>query len=118
MKETPAEDIRVDIMKLFAALAPEEKEKIGFLVDTVHRVGAPRDNTNRPIIIQFTMRNFRNKIWKVSRENLILKEKKLMLKEDLTHADRMERSRLWKQPESKGNVLVSVVPTLTSKEKR
>lgn len=95
MKEVPAENTRADIMKLFAALVPEDKEKIGFLVDAVHRVGVPRDNTNRPIIIQFTMRNFRNKIWKVSRENEILKEKKLMLKEDLTHADRMERNRLW-----------------------
>lgn len=95
MKETAGENIRVDIMKLFAALVPEEKEKIGFLVDTVHRVGVPRDNANRPVIIQFTMRNFRDKIWKVSRENEILREKKLMLKEDLTHADRMERNRLW-----------------------
>ncbi len=95
MKETAGENIRVDIMKLFATLAPEDKEKIGFLVDTVHRVGVPRDNTNRPVIIQFTMRNFRNKIWKISRENDLLKEKKLMLKEDLTLADRMERNRLW-----------------------
>lgn len=95
MKEATGENIRVDIMKLLATLAPEEKEKIGFLVDSVHRVGVPRDNTNRPIIIQLTMRNFRNKIWKVSHENEIMKQKKLMLKEDLTHADRMERSRLW-----------------------
>lgn len=95
MKETAGENIRLDIMKLFAALIPEEKEKIGFLVDTVHRVGVPRDNANRHIIIQFIMRSFRNKIWKISRENTILKDKKLMLKEDLTQANRMERNRLW-----------------------
>lgn len=100
LNEVPAENIRADIMQLFAALVPEDKEKIGFLVDTVHRVGIPHNSKNRPIIIQFTMRNFRNKIWKVSRENEILKEKKLMLKEDLTHADRMERNRLWPLVES------------------
>lgn len=66
-----------------------------FLVDTVHRLGAPCDNTNRPIIIQFTLRNFRNKIWKVSHENQIMKEKQLMLQEHLTHADRMERNWMW-----------------------
>jgi len=87
----------------------------------VHRVGVPCDNTNHPIIIQFTMRNFRNKIWKVSRENVILKEKKLMLKEDLTHTltgwKETGCGHLWKQLENKGNVLVSVVPTLTLKGK-
>uniref|UniRef100_A0A1A8SHC0 Uncharacterized protein n=1 Tax=Nothobranchius rachovii TaxID=451742 RepID=A0A1A8SHC0_9TELE len=54
-----------------------------------------RDNSTRPVIIQFTMRAFRNKIWKVSRDNNTLKEKKLFLKEDLSQADRMERNRLW-----------------------
>uniref|UniRef100_A0A1A8VGD5 Endonuclease/exonuclease/phosphatase domain-containing protein n=1 Tax=Nothobranchius furzeri TaxID=105023 RepID=A0A1A8VGD5_NOTFU len=82
-------------MKLFVALAPEDKEKLDFLVDTVHRVGVVRDNSIRPVIIQFTMRAFRIKIWKVSRDNNTLKEKKLFLKEDLTQADRMERNRLW-----------------------
>lgn len=95
MKETPGENIRPEIMTLFAALAPEDKERLDFLVDTVHRVGVPRDNSNRPVIIQFTMRAFRNKIWKISRDSKMLKELKLMLKEDLTQADRMERSRLW-----------------------
>lgn len=94
-KETPEENIRAEIMKLFAALAPEEKEKMGFLIDNVHRVGVPRDNSNRPIIIQFNMQTFRNKIWKISRDNKMLKEQKLLLKEDLTQADRMERNRLW-----------------------
>uniref|UniRef100_A0A1A7Z7U0 Uncharacterized protein n=1 Tax=Nothobranchius furzeri TaxID=105023 RepID=A0A1A7Z7U0_NOTFU len=94
-KETPGENIREVIMKLFVALAPEDKEKLDFLVDTVHRVGVVRDNSIRPVIIQFTMRAFRNKIWKVSRDNKTLREKKLFLKEDLTQADRMERNRLW-----------------------
>uniref|UniRef100_A0A1A8IXP0 Uncharacterized protein n=1 Tax=Nothobranchius kuhntae TaxID=321403 RepID=A0A1A8IXP0_NOTKU len=94
-KETPGENIREVIMKLFVALAPEDKEKLDFLVDTVHRVGVVRDNSTRPVIIQFTMRAFRNKIWKVSCDNNTLKEKKLFLKEDLTQADRMERNRLW-----------------------
>ena len=92
MKEATGENIQVDIMKLFVTLTPEEKEKICFLVNTVHRVGVPPCPI---IIIQFTMRNFRNKIWKISCKNEILKEKKLMLKEDFTHADRMERNRLW-----------------------
>lgn len=58
MKETPGENVRAEIMKLFAVLAPDDKEKMGFLIDTVHRIGVPRDNSNRPIIIQFNMRSY------------------------------------------------------------
>lgn len=65
MKETPEENVRAEVTKLFSVLAPEDKEKMGFLIDMVHRVGAPRDNSNRPIIIQFNMRSYRSKIWKI-----------------------------------------------------
>ena len=41
------------------------------------------------------MRSFRDKIWRVSRDHKIMREKKLLLKEDLTHADRLRRSKLW-----------------------
>lgn len=39
-------------------LALEDKEKMGFLVDTVHRVGVSSENTTRPVIMQFTMQRF------------------------------------------------------------
>lgn len=94
-KETPLDKIRTEIMKLFVALAPEDKEKMDFFVDTVHRVGVPQDNSNWPVIIQFTMWAYRNKIWRISQGNTILKEKNLFLKEDLMHADRMERNSFW-----------------------
>lgn len=115
-KETPEESIRAEIMKLFVTLVPEDKEKMDFLVDNVHRVGVPWDNSNRPVIIQFTMEAFRNKIWRISRDNKILKEKNLFLKEDLTHTDWIERNRfgrLWKEFGNKENELVSGALMLT-----
>lgn len=57
-------------MKVFSVLTPEDKEKVGFLIDTIHRVGVPRDIANRPIIVQFNMRS--NKV--------ILRGKKVQLK--------------------------------------
>lgn len=95
LRETPGEKVREDVMKLFAVLAPEDKEKLGFLVDTVHRVGVLRDNGIRPIIVQFTMRSFRDKIWLVSKNSGVLKDRKLMIKEDLTQVDKEERRKLW-----------------------
>lgn len=46
-------NIRAEVMDV---LASEDKEKMDFLVDTVHRVGVPWENSTRPVIIsQFTM---------------------------------------------------------------
>lgn len=55
MKETPAENLRVEVLKILGLLAPEDKENMGFLVDTVHGVGVHRENATRPVIVQFTM---------------------------------------------------------------
>lgn len=92
MKETPEEKVKAEVTKLFSVLAPEDKEKMGFLIDMMHRVGAPRDNSNGPIIIQFNMRSYRSKICKIARDNSILKEEKLRFKEDLNHT---YRNRQW-----------------------
>lgn len=72
-----------------------DKEKIGFLVDTVHRVRLARENQTRPVIVYFRMRYFRNKIKKISLDSEILKEKKLLVKEDLTRTDKLGRNKLW-----------------------
>ncbi len=77
MRKTLTENIKEETMKLLAALASEDREKMGFLVDTVHKVGVPHANSARSIIVQFTVRCFRDKM---SRNNSILKEMKLQLK--------------------------------------
>jgi len=73
-----------------------KKNKLGFLVDTIHRVGRPRDDGSpRPVISQFTMRTFRQKIWKTSMTAAVKREKKLRLAEDLTYGERQCRKKLW-----------------------
>lgn len=95
VKELATEDIRKEVIKLMTLISPEDKVKMEMLVDTVHRVGMPRDNTERPVIVQFAMRYFRNKIWKIAWDSGMLKEKKIHIKEDLTHSDKMKRNKLW-----------------------
>lgn len=80
MRETPAENIRGASIKLML-LTPEGKDELSC------RHSAWSCNATRPVIVQFTMRSFRNKIRQISRDSGILKEKKLQ--------DKMERNKLW-----------------------
>lgn len=90
------EDVRKEVMGIIAQIVPEEKSRLGFLVDTVHRVGGKKDdNKPRPIIMQFTMRNFRHKVWRASLNSDVLKTKNLRMAEDLTYTERQCRNKLW-----------------------
>ncbi|KAL7373280.1 hypothetical protein ABVT39_002870 [Epinephelus coioides] len=91
-----AEDTRKKVFDIFSKVIPEEKNKLGFLVDTVHRIGHPsKDRSPRPVIIQFTMRTFKQRIWRASVNADVMKEKKLRLAEDLTYWERQCRKKLW-----------------------
>ena len=91
-----AEVARKQVFEIFGKIVPDEKNKCGFLIDTVHQIGRPReDRSARPVIIQFTMRTFKQKIWKASMNATVMKEKKLRLAEDLTYWERQSRKKLW-----------------------
>ena len=100
LPEKENEDVRAEVMKIMSQIAPDDTSKIGFLIDSVHRVGRPRDDkTPRPTIIQFNMRTFRYKIWKESRNADIMKRMNLRIAEDLTRAERECRNKQWPQVE-------------------
>lgn len=63
LAEQNNEDVGKEVLEIIAKIVPEEKTRLGFLVDTVHRIGRTReDNSARPIIMQFTMRTFKQKL--------------------------------------------------------
>ncbi|KAK2847570.1 hypothetical protein Q5P01_010569 [Channa striata] len=96
LPERENENVRKDILELMAQVAPEDQSNLGFLIDTVHGVGRPRDDKKpRPVIIQFNLLSFRNKIWKVSRTADIMKQRSLRLTEDLTRSEKDCRNKLW-----------------------
>lgn len=39
--ENNNEDARKEVLEIIAKMVPEEKSKLGFMVDTMHRVGRP-----------------------------------------------------------------------------
>lgn len=96
LPESSNEDVRKEVLEIIAEIIPEEKSKLGFMVDTVHRVGRPReDKSTRPIIIQFTMRTFRFRLWRASLNADVMKRKNLRMTEDLTQLERQCRNKLW-----------------------
>lgn len=90
------EDTRKQVFNILGHIAPDDGNRMGFLIDTVHRIGRPREGKSaRPVIIQFTMRTFRQKIWKESLSVQVMKERKLRFAEDLTYREKQCRKKLW-----------------------
>lgn len=90
------EDLRQQVYHLFSSLIPADETKMEFLVDTIHRVGIQRkDGSPRPVLIQFGLRTYRQKIWKASLKAKVLIDKGLRVTEDLTFWERQCRNKLW-----------------------
>jgi len=66
------------------------------VVDSVHRIGKKKDgNTARNIIIQFSMRHYRDIVWRDARGSKFLEDAHLRLKEDLSPNERAVRAKAW-----------------------
>lgn len=67
------------------------------VIDTVHRLGQLKENNTRPraVILQFTLRVYRDAVWKAAKNSTFLQSKKLRFAEDLSQAVRERRMQLW-----------------------
>ncbi|CAI5692233.1 unnamed protein product [Oreochromis niloticus] len=95
MKEGMGEDIRKEVIKILAKIAPEWSDNMEYIVDTVHRIGRKEEGRNRQVMIQFTKRIHRDGIWKKSKNAQICETEKIRFAEDLTKEDRLEREKVW-----------------------
>lgn len=97
VKETEKEDARKKVIELCQKLLPEYKDRILHTVDTVHRIGPKRLNSDRPraLIIRFSSRICRDDIWRAAKISSFLKDNNLKFAEDLSKEDRERRSQLW-----------------------
>ncbi len=53
------------------------------------------NNRPRPVIIQFALRVYKEKVWRAARDHPALKQRGVHLTEDLTFAERQQRRLLW-----------------------
>lgn len=115
LSEQQGENVRQRAMEVCKAVVPSLAHKADTLVDTVHRLGklekatTPRSKDNtasdaetnttttrpRGIILQFTMRYFRDAVWKAAKKNRYLSGNNLRFAEDLSPSDRESRQQLW-----------------------
>jgi len=89
-------DTRQLAIQVLGKISPKIAGKLPEVVDSVHRIGKKKDgNTARNIIIQFSMRHYRDIVWRDARGSKFLEDAHLRLKEDLSPDERAVRAKAW-----------------------
>lgn len=96
VKEENGENIRQITMDILSKVAPQINDKMALAVDIVHRLGnMKRIGSPRVVIIRFTMRFYRDIIWREAKNSGFLRDNNLRIKEALTPEDAAAREKLW-----------------------
>ncbi|KAI2654659.1 hypothetical protein H4Q32_011434 [Labeo rohita] len=96
--EVADENIRLEVIRICQAVFPSEKEKRPEFVSVVHHLGKPQQGSNggrpRDTIIQFSMRTYRDAIWKAAKNSSYLHDNCLQFREDFSKGDCERRMKL------------------------
>lgn len=95
MNEKSEEDARSEVIGLIAEIAPHLIQKLDDIIDTAHRIGKKEPGRPRQMIVQFTMRKYRDEIWKSTKNSSICIHHGVRFVEDFTKEDRNARAVLW-----------------------
>lgn len=95
MKEKSEEDPRREVLDLFAEIVPHLIQKLDDIIDTVHRIGKKEPGRPRQMIVQFTMRKYRDELWKSTKNSPVCLNQGVRFVEDFTKEDRNARAVLW-----------------------
>lgn len=94
--ERDGEDARGVTIDILKKMVPSIQNKLDDVVDVVRRLGLRRsDGAPRNIIMRFTMRTYRDMVWRAAKDSRYLKENKLRIKEALIKQDVEARAKLW-----------------------
>lgn len=86
------------MVKICQNVLPSAKDKLSDVIDVVHRLGKiQQEGTKRPrvTIMQFSIRSYRDAVWKAAKNSSYLKENGLRFMEDFSAGDRERRRKLW-----------------------
>lgn len=97
LPEKEREDVRERVIQICQHLLPEAKDKLPYIVDTVHRLGRKLPNVEKPrgVIFQFTSRFYRDAVWRAAKDSSFLRNNSLKIAEDLSPSDKERRNKLW-----------------------
>lgn len=94
--ESNNENAKKIILDVFANVSPESASSLANSVDIVHRLGPKTAaDRSRRIIVQFTSRTIRDKIWKDAKSSDYLRRNNYRILEDLSLNMKEERNKLW-----------------------
>ncbi|XP_042626661.1 uncharacterized protein si:ch211-196c10.15 [Cyprinus carpio] len=96
--ESAHEDIRLEVVKICQNALHSAKDKLLDVIDVVHRLRKiQQEGTKRPrvTIMQFSIRSYRDAVWKAAKNSSYLKENALRFMEDFSAGDRERRRKLW-----------------------
>ncbi|KAK2868521.1 hypothetical protein Q7C36_000392 [Tachysurus vachellii] len=93
--ERDGEDARGVTLDVLKKMVPSIQNKLDDVVDVVHRLGLRRSDGAPRNITRFTMRTYRDMVWRTAKDSRYLKENKLRIKEALIKQDVEARAKLW-----------------------
>lgn len=99
LKEEKVEDTRKKVAGVIIKIMPHWAEKIDLILDTVHRLGTPLNSRPRQIILQFSLRTYKEELWRATKGHPICRELNIKFAEDLTKEEREARLVLWPKVE-------------------
>lgn len=97
LKEKDNENTREVVSQILTKIAPQWSDKINLIVDSVHRLGKKEKDRNRHVVIQFTMRHFRDELWRQTKGSALCKDLNINFAEHILPADKEARAAVWPQ---------------------
>lgn len=84
--EDSSENVKEKAIQICQNILPEDKDKLVAVVDVAHRLGKQSQNNINPraIIIRFSLRSYRDAIWKSAKNHPFMRDSKLRFAEDLS----------------------------------
>lgn len=99
LKEKDGENVRRITIDALAKVAPDVQDQLDRVVDVVHRLGRksapPNTIQKRPIVILFSMRRYRDEIWRAAKNSRFLLDNALRISELISPEDKAAREKLW-----------------------
>ncbi|KAL1250477.1 hypothetical protein QQF64_018273 [Cirrhinus molitorella] len=97
LKEKTEERTRDEVLEIMAKINPQWSTKLESMVDSVHCVGKKEMGHTRQVVIQFTMRHYRDEFWRLTKNSSVCKDLNISFAEHILPADREARALLWPQ---------------------
>lgn len=99
LKEEKGENTRDVVVNIIQQITPHWKDRMDFILDSVHRLGSNTTIRPRQIIMQFTGRIHRDELWRATKNHPVCRELHIRFAEDLTKEDREARMAVWPKVE-------------------